>query len=139
GKTPPFLLELPSYKWPQPVTIGLKVYEQGKEFVLRAGTIILAITVVVWALSYFPRSKTVLAEYTQARETVVASTVEGPERDKQLTKLNNEEKGALLRSSFMGRMGRAIEPVVEPLGWDWRIGVATIASFPAREVVVANL
>ena len=139
GKTPPFLLELPSYKWPQPVTIGLKVYEQGKEFVLRAGTIILAITVVVWALSYFPRSETVLSEYAQARDAAAANMPAGPERDAQLSKLNSEEKGALLRSSFMGRMGRTIEPVVEPLGWDWRIGVATIASFPAREVVVANL
>lgn len=139
GETPPFLMELPSYKWPQPATVARRVFSHGMEFLRRAGTLIFAITVIVWALAYFPHSDAIRAEYAAQRTAVEAGSTAASDREAALAALSTEENGAYLRDSYIGRMGRAIEPVVEPLGWDWRIGMAAIASFPAREVVVATL
>ncbi|NUM56730.1 MAG: ferrous iron transport protein B [Candidatus Hydrogenedentes bacterium] len=139
GDTPPFLLELPTYKWPQWGTVARKVYEQGKEFIIRAGTIIFAVAVIVWALAYFPHSESIAGQFAEQRAQVEQSGQTGADLDAALTDLNNAESAAHLRNSYFGRMGVAIEPLVRPLGWDWRIGMAAIASFPAREVVIATL
>lgn len=126
---PGFMIELPGYKVPRLRTVLQRSVSAGREFVVRAGTIILLVNVFVWGLAYFPRSATVRSnvENQAARESWDAERVE------------HELAGAYLRDSFLGRMGQAIEPIVRPIGWDWRIGVAVIASFPAREVVVSTL
>lgn len=135
----PFLLELPSYKAPQLRTVASKVYLQGTEFVKRAGTLIFAITVIVWALAYFPRSEAIEAQYAAQRDEVAATITDAEAQTAALEAIDGEEAAAMMRNSFLGRMGTAIEPVVHPLGWDWRIGTAAIASFPAREIIVATL
>lgn len=135
GETTPFILELPSYKIPDARTVLMRVYQSAKHFLERAGTLILAATIVMWALAYFPRSEALLAEQDQARETLVSQGASQEELDNLEAKL----AGDLIEQSYLGRMGKAIEPAVKPLGWDWRIGMATLASFPAREVIVAVL
>ena len=112
--TPPFMMELPPYRMPSFRTVLSNVLERAGLFVRRAGTVILAISIILWALAYFPRGGT--AE--PGTETVASSQLE---------------------NSFAGRLGHAIEPVIEPLGYDWKIGVALIASFAAREVLVSTL
>ncbi len=92
------------------------MFQQGMDFVKQAGTLILACTVLIWALAYFPRSEGTV-EQLSATQTA----------------------GIQLRNSYLGRAGQAIEPVVRPLGWDWKIGIAVLASFPAREVVVGTM
>ncbi len=133
GQPTPFLLELPSYKIPDVGTVGMRIYQSGRHFIERAGTLILAATIVMWALAYFPRSETITAHYEAERERLSGASEE------VLDDLRAKEAGEMLQQSFLGRMGQAIEPVVEPLGWDWRIGMAALASFPAREVIVAVL
>ena len=133
GQPTPFLLELPSYKIPDVGTVGMRIYQSARHFLERAGTLILAATIVMWALAYFPRSETIAAHYEAERERLVGASEE------VLDDLHAKEAGEMLKQSFLGRMGHAIEPVVEPLGWDWRIGMAALASFPAREVIVAVL
>ena len=132
GEAPPFLLELPSYKWPSPRTVGLRVYLNSKAFVVRAGSIILATTVVMWALAYFPRPQEIVDEYEARRAAV-------PGVQQQMAAIDRAEAAALLEASYLGRAGHTIEPLVRPLGWDWRIGMATLASFPAREVIISVL
>ena len=129
GPSAGFMLELPSYKWPRPRAIWQRMHFAGKHFLVRAGTVILAVSLVVWALGYFPHSAS------------TASTVrqKGVEQGWDEAKLESELAGAYLRESYLGRMGRTIEPVIKPIGWDWRIGVAIIASFPAREVVIGTM
>lgn len=159
GPSMPLLIELPSYKWPSPKMILFRMYDQGKAFVWRAGTIIVACAIVVWALGYYPRPASVIQTYaaqrteaTQWYEGAVASfgVTDRPasdearagiqhEYDDLMARIDSEEAGALLRASYLGRMGAWVEPAVRPLGWDWRIGTAVIASFPAREVVIATL
>ena len=133
GQPTPFLLELPSYKIPDMGTVGMRIYQSGRHFLERAGTLILAATIVMWALAYFPRSETIATHYEAERERLAGASEE------ILDDLRAKEAGDMLKQSFLGRMGHAIEPVVEPLGWDWRIGMAALASFPAREVIVAVL
>ena len=133
GQPTPFLLELPSYKIPDVGTVGMRIYQSARHFLERAGTLILAATIVMWALAYFPRSETIAEHYEAERERLVGASEE------VLDDLRAKEAGEMLQQSFLGRMGHAVEPVVEPLGWDWRIGMAALASFPAREVIVAVL
>jgi ferrous iron transport protein B len=212
GETPPFVMELPSYKWPSPRIVLHRVYDRSKAFVTRAGTLIFATTVIVWACAYFPgdhgevngvtveiesfksefgeelKSKSERLSELQEQldflgilmlpntsddekeaasskllkkkliadtspETVTLAAMEARARigplQQRIDELNaivdpwknqkNQLSAQLIEGSFLGRMGHAIEPVVKPLGWDWKIGVGAIASFPAREVIVATL
>jgi len=147
GPTPPFVMELPSYKWPSPRIVILRMTERGWAFVRRAGTLILAVSLLVWAASYYPHNaaevETVLAPRRAALEAQLAGAdVDAARRDairEKLVEVDNEIASAYQRGSILGHMGRAIEPAVRPLGWDWRIGCAVIASFPAREVVIGAL
>jgi ferrous iron transport protein B len=142
GETPPFVMELPSYKWPSPRVVLYRVYDQAMAFVIRAGTLILATTVLIWGAGYFPGDH----REVEAVEARIDRLRDGAANDaaieselQQLVAEQNRLRGELLEQSFLGRFGKAVEPVVRPLGWDWRIGVGVIASFPAREVIVGTL
>lgn len=144
GETPPFVMELPGYKWPSPRIVFHRVFESGKSFVTRAGTLIFATNVLVWAAGYFPGDYATVHALQREIEASSAAQSEGgdAEAEAQLATLRtrqNELRARLLEESFLGRLGHAIEPVVRPLGWDWRIGVGALASFPAREVIVGTL
>ncbi len=119
GELSLFVMELPSYKWPSPRVVLGRVIDRGWAFVHRAGTLIVAVSIVMWALAYFPR-------------TAPTAT----DRNGQTVESIDRQAGDSLRHSYLGRAGHYLEPLVRPLGWDWRIGSAVIASFPAREVVV---
>lgn len=139
GGRAPFVLELPSYKWPALGGVLMKLFERAKAFLVRAGTIILAIAIVVWALAYFPHSASIGETYQGERERIGRELPPGAERVTRLEEVGKLESGAYLRDSYFGRAGQYVEPVFRPLGWDWRISMAAIASFPAREVIVATL
>jgi ferrous iron transport protein B len=140
GETPVFVMEMPVYKWPSLRTVLHRMTDRAWAFVRRAGTIILASMVVVWALLYFPRTDAAGQRYdariTELQDRAKAAGEEAKEGVREeINRLDGEWK----RQSWLGRMGRGVEPVVRPLGWDWKIGMAAIASFPAREVVVGTL
>jgi len=149
GSAPPFVMEMPGYKWPSPRVVLHRMFERGWDFLHNAGTIIFAVSIVMWGALYYPRMSPgdlapFAAEETRlereredARGAGDAATVEATEAS--LAELANRREGAQKRQSLLGRTGRLIEPVVRPLGWDWRIGSAVLASFPAREVVVATM
>ena len=130
GPTAPFVLELPDYRWPSWLSVADRLLIRARAFLVRAGTVIAAVAVVIWALSYFPRPDTIHARFESARQAATS--------DEAHRALDREESAAFLAQSYLGRLGHAIEPAVRPLGWDWRIGVSVIASFPAREVVIAT-
>lgn len=142
GETPPFVMELPGYKWPSPRIVLDRVYDRSRAFVVRAGTLILATNVLVWATGYFPashsRADALQVEIDRLEERAGNEPAVRAERERLLGE-QNEMRSTLLADSYLGRLGHSIEPVVRPLGWDWRIGVGVIASFPAREVIVGTL
>jgi ferrous iron transport protein B len=144
-----FVMELPSYKIPSLRNIWQRMFDGGWAFVRDAGTLIVLMTIVVWAAGYFPRSENnlpadLLAGRQTAQRQVDEWTVDAGgdahlAANEQLTAAQNQIDAWQLRNSYLGRAGRSIEPIVKPLGWDWRIGSAAIASFPAREVVVSTM
>ena len=139
GAAPLFLIELPGYKWPDLHTVFRRVAEQCREFITNAGTIILAVAVVVWGLGAFPRPAALTQAYEAKLAAVDAQGLPDAARSQARELLRQQERSDLLRQSWLGRMGRTIEPAFEPLGWDWRVTMAALASFPAREVVVGSL
>ncbi|RCS54773.1 ferrous iron transport protein B [Bremerella cremea] len=145
GETPPFVMELPTYKLPSITGVFWVVVEKGWAFVKRAGTLIFAMTVIIWALSYFPRNESGVEapfadEIAQLKQQRTGADEQQAEQiDNRLAEIQNEIDGELLRNSFLGMAGHWIEPVVKPLGWDWKIGSAAIASFPAREVIISTM
>lgn len=136
GQPGAFLLELPDYKRPSLRTVLWKSYDGTKEFVVRAGTLIFATAIVVWAAGYFPGDHT--RQHSLQAKLQTLGEIDAPQREELQQELNVVSQ-QLIEQSFLGRAGRVIEPVVRPCGWDWRIGTAVIASFPAREVVIATM
>ncbi|PIF32022.1 ferrous iron transport protein B [Flavobacterium sp. 9] len=127
-----FVVEMPSYKLPLLKNVGINVVEKTKAFVVGAGKIILAISVILWFLASFGPGENFNEAETIVKERFV---------DKPLTELEfeNEVASQKLENSYIGIMGRVIEPAIAPLGYDWKIGIAIISSFAAREVFVGTL
>lgn len=214
GPVTPFVMELPQYQCPNLRTIFFRMYEAGLEFVHRAGTIIFAITLIIWAMAYYPRNTLAEAQTKQLQEQEetnywaqldslaiaskfaengkkllahpeIASILkqyqerkkavdEEPDSEEQTQALQafikthqtqstafwemvvkideaeqqkkencdtleNQKLSQQLENSFLARFGKTFQPLFAPLGWDWKISTATIASFPAREVIVATM
>ncbi|MCC6417332.1 MAG: ferrous iron transport protein B [Gemmataceae bacterium] len=197
GETPAFVMEMPLYKWPSARTVLQRMTGSAWTFVRRAGTVILASMIVIWALLYFPvtdprhpqragfdvqieakenrirQEREQLAEMKEpiADELRELRRLARKERAGILTAADRQNRAALeakvapvrkamkpledrlapveeeindlyerwKEQSYLGQFGKAIAPAVEPLGWDWRLGSAALASFPAREVVVATM
>jgi ferrous iron transport protein B len=132
GKPLPFLLELPPYQAPKWRDVILAMYFRGKVFLKTAGTVIIVLSVVVWALLYFPRSANADAQYrtdyaARYDGAAGAPSIEGYLKERQIA------------DSYLGRFGKTIEPAFKPAGFDWRLSTAILAAFPAREVLVSSL
>jgi ferrous iron transport protein B len=136
GPKPHFALALPEFRWPNPQTVAIKLLDRARIFIKRAGTVIFAVAVLIWALAYFPRSDDVAAGLDAATARAEATLV-GGELESELARIEHAAAAAQLEQSMLGRAGHFLEPVFRPLGWDWRVSAAVIAGFPAREVVVA--
>nr|HMS55894.1 ferrous iron transporter B [Fimbriimonadaceae bacterium] len=133
GKRLPFVLELPSYQWPKWRDVWLAMLFRAKVFLQTAGSIIVVLSVIIWALAYFPRSE----ERNQAYlSDLIQTGITKPEFAKQKEQYVAARQ---LEDSYLGQAGKAIEPAFIPVGFDWRLATAIMAAFPAREVVVAQL
>jgi len=127
-----FILELPVYRGPRWKNIFYTMVEKAKVFVFNAGKIIMVISLLLWVLSsYGPKER--MKEASEKYETLAAKN------PLQAGQFNKERKTALLENSYAGILGNAIEPIITPLGYDWKIGIALITSFAAREVFVGTM
>jgi ferrous iron transport protein B len=122
-------MELPPYRLPNFRTVFQNMFTRAGLFLKRAGTVILAISIILWALTAFPRNAEVQIQESNVQTQIVNNAEQTP----------IDNSGAKLRNSYAGQLGHLIEPVIDPLGFDWKIGVALIASFAAREVLVSTL
>ena len=139
GPRLPLLLELPPYRMPVWRSVALVTWRRVRKFLEDAGTIILTMTIILWALLSFPRSGDIDARYDATRASVLATTTDATAQADRLAELDGQLAGEQLRYSVGGRLGQLIEPVLEPLGFDWRVGVGIIGAFAAREVFVSTL
>ena len=152
GMDAPFVMELPPYRVPMLKSLLIHMWDRSKMFLKKMGGIILVGSVIIWALSAFPRN-TVIAENYQARIADLSATYNEKiriadetgrerlqvERDQAVRQLQNAKAAEQIGSSHMGRIGRFLAPVFEPMGIDWRGGVALLAGFVAKEIVVSTL
>ena len=151
---PPFVMELPPYRLPNVRNVIQSMLNNGWQFLKRAGTVILAISIILWALTAFPRAADGDTSQAISQNQIApgenAPVVIGDEScgcqlptDEETAaaekKAREEKQGAALRNSYAGQLGHLIEPVIAPLGFDWKIGIALISSFAAREVLVSTL
>ena len=160
---PPLVLELPPYRMPNLSNVLHTIFSRAFMFVRRAGTVILAISILLWALVTFPRTETPKASDEAAVEQQTANAREGDGRGGEAGEESGrgetvqpaagasnvveavEDEGARrgegeqIRQSYAGRLGRLIEPAIRPLGFDWQMGIGLVASFAARETLVSTL
>jgi len=163
GETPMLIMELPPYKRPLVRVVVRHMWDRSKIFLRRAGTVILGINIILWFLATYPKSSAAAAHFSQERvaaaakinpnvktdaevDKLVEDLKANPNKDASQTQvldsldaLGKEQAGAALRNSFAGKMGRAIEPIIAPLGFDWKMGIGIITSFAAREVFVSTM
>lgn len=149
----PFIMEMPPYHLPLPRNIALRVREAVWNFVKRAGSTIFAFSIVIWAMSYFPRNEAaILASVEPMAQTLAAlrlraseptDTESAEERSRAIVRLEKRmerSKAAFaLEHSYLGMLGRGLQPIFAPLGFDWRLSIGIVSAFPAREVIVATL
>ena len=128
-----FILEMPDYKMPKLKNVVITVFSKVKSFVLEAGKVIVAISILLWFLSTFGPKEAM----RNAEIETIASYTKGEFKDD--VTLDNHIAAAKLESSFAGHFGKFIEPVITPIGFDWKIGIAIITSFAAREVFVGTI
>jgi ferrous iron transport protein B len=127
-----FVMELPDYRMPRWQNVGITILEKVKTFVLEAGKIIVAISIILWVLASFGPGD----EVENAEQMVRQSEVGVGKSEAELSRMINAYK---LEHSYAGKFGKAIEPIIAPLGFDWKIGIALITSFAAREVFVGTM
>ena len=145
GEPPLLILELPPYKRPLLRQVLRHVWDRAKMFLRQAGTVILGLNILLWFLASYPRSAEVEREFNLKHAAALAGAraarlpATNAAFAQHLASLENARAGARLRESFAGRLGRAIEPVLRPLGFDWQMGIGIIASFAAREVFVSTM
>ena len=125
-----FVVEMPNYKLPLLKNVGITVWEKTRTFVTEAGKIILAISILLWVMASYGPGK----DFSEA-ESIVTELYSDLEGEALSNKINAYQ----LEHSYIGILGKAIEPAISPLGYDWKIGIALISSFAAREVFVGTL
>jgi len=132
GKRLPFVIELPPYRWPRLGGVIRMMWGKSSMFLREAGTVILACSIALWALLYFPR------HMPDGAPDYDAMAEHAPTEDARASLLA-EKQAVQLANSYGGRLGHAIEPAIKPLGFDWKIGVGIVGAFAAREVFVSTL
>ncbi len=139
GETETFIMELPPYRIPTLRSILMQMWSRAMIYLKKAGTIILAISIVMWVLVTFPRTDK-FAEYYAEQETLLRKqNLTEKVLNEKLEELQMKQQSDELAYSITGRIGKALEPALKPLGFDWKIGAAMIGAFAAKEVFVAQL
>jgi ferrous iron transport protein B len=148
GEPPLLILELPPYRRPVVRVVVRHMWDRSKLFLYRAGTVILAASIILWFLASYPRDRATEERFEQLRANLsqnAGQAGESPPEEgatslsAQRAALSQAEASEYVRQSYAGRLGRIIEPVIAPLGFDWQIGIGIVASFAAREVFVSTM
>lgn len=139
GKSRPMALELPAYNWPSLKNAALASLDRATVFLKQAGTVILAISIIMWGLSRYPGSPPT-AEAEQMREQAAQVETAQPDLAEELRdRADKTDTQNQLANSFAGKLGQGLEPIFAPLGYDWRVTIGVVSSFAAREVFVSTM
>ena len=141
----PFIMELPPYRMPGGKSLLKHTWLKSLHFIKKMGTIILGASIIVWALSYFPRSEETIAKYDASIEMVQNMQAQTASKDSvewyidEVNRLETEKQAELLENSYISKTGKAIQPVFEPMGFDWKMSVSILTGVMAKEVVVSTM
>ena len=138
GNTEPFIMEMPSYHFPTPRSILLHMWERSVLYVKKAGTLILAASILIWFLTNYPAEVQYSKDY-EAAKTAVTEKYDAEAAKPLLEQLDKEQASEKIALSYAGQFGHAIEPVIKPLGFDWKMGVGLVSAVAAKEVLVSSL
>jgi ferrous iron transport protein B len=141
GEATPFVMELPPYRMPTLKGMCLHTWERVWQYIKKAGTVILAVSILLWAAMTFPGpSEEQSARFADERAAIQAMSFDNDQaQEEALTEIDNAEAQQALRSSLAGMVGTALEPVSRPAGFDWRTNIALLGGFAAKEVIVSSL
>jgi len=142
GETPMLVMELPPYRRPVLKIVLRQTWDRSKLFLQKAGTVILGINILLWFLTSYPRHPEIAQHFQSERSALMKSLPNGPKTEAQtnaLAQLDADEAAANVQGSFAGYAGRVMEPVIAPLGFDWKMGIGILSSFAAREVFVSTM
>ncbi|MCK9172689.1 MAG: ferrous iron transport protein B, partial [Desulfuromonas thiophila] len=137
GESTPFVMELPPYRWPTLQGLLIHTWERTWEYIRKAGTVILAISVLLWAAMTFPTLDAgSLAAFDQQRTAIAQQLDDSEARQETLAAIDRAESTAALKHSFAGRLGQMLEPVSQWAGFNWRTNIALLGGVAAKEVIV---
>lgn len=140
GLSEQFVMELPPYRIPTMRNTLIHMWDKSVQYLQKMATVILAASIIIWALEYFPRNSKEAEMIAQEIELVESNdNISQEEKETTIKALELQQNAALSENSYMGRLGHLIEPVVAPCGFDWRMGVSLITGIAAKEVVVSTL
>ena len=139
GETEPFVMELPPYRLPTVRGVLVHMWERGWLYIKKAGTIILVVSIIMWALITFPQKTEYTRDYAAAIAAVEQQELTNAAAAERIEELENARQAEKLSQTIAGKIGHGMEPALKPLGFDWRIGTALIGAFAAKEVFVAQM
>ncbi|MDR1602201.1 MAG: ferrous iron transport protein B [Tannerella sp.] len=135
----PFVMELPPYRMPTARSILIHMWDKAQQYLRKMGGIILAASIIIWFLGYFPRQEAQEKQCEQQIATIEQSVLPQQEKESKIAELSRIRAIAHQENSYIGHIGRAIQPVLSPLGFDWKISVSLLTGMMAKEVVVSTL
>ncbi len=138
-KEVPFVMELPPYRIPTFKNTSLHMWYKGREYLKKIGTTIMVASVLIWALGYFPKNISYSQDYNEQIAKINNATLDEETQEEQIQQLKILQASERQDQSYIGRLGHAIEPIIAPLGYDWKMGVSIITGLAAKEIVVSTM
>ncbi|HAE88231.1 TPA: ferrous iron transport protein B [Candidatus Marinimicrobia bacterium] len=139
GESEPFVMELPPYRWPSLQSLLLQMWHKARLYIRKAGTVILAASILIWIAGNFPKDENVTQKMDALKTQIREQDLSPYETSRALEKIKAEEEALQFEQSYAAQLGKALEPAIKPLGFDWRIGVALVSGIAAKEVVVSTM
>ena len=140
GESEPFVMELPPYRMPTLKAVLIQMWIKAYMYIKKAGTIVLLAAVVIWAAGNFPVSREINKTYAEKTYKIeYDQKLDNKQKENQFKEIENIRLSKQLEYSYAGRIGKFIEPVIRPIGFDWRIGISLVAGLAAKEIVVATM
>ncbi|WP_321996751.1 ferrous iron transport protein B [Draconibacterium orientale] len=139
NKETPFVMELPTYRLPTFRNVVYHMWDKTQHYLKKIGTIILLGVIIIWALEYFPRKTKDTAGFEQQIEQIINSEIPETQKEERIAEVNHAMESDRLINSYIGRTGKFIQPIMSPLGFDWKMSIAIVAGLPAKEIVVSTM
>lgn len=140
GQDQPFVMELPPYRLPTLRNVSIHMWDKAVQYLKKMGSFILIASIIIWAMGYFPRNVEYSVNYEQKILDIEQNTnISTDEKQKLIEELEIAKETERLEKSYIGQIGHLIQPLIEPMGWDWKIGVSIITGLAAKEIIVSTM